>query len=227
MKLLQILGIGLLTLIRSVATQCSYPTELNSTDPTSFYINVFSFDNSFYNGRNLQLRNVNGKQVVVVDATSPVLLTQLRDGIFYSQGYDISNTPYDLGPVSYLQNVTSTKSYSKQEFYFQNATKTHKATNGFQFEIPSESAVYQLYHQVGNDIVNGWIICQQKDYWQLFYYTYLSNPGPLGSCNFIALRVSRKYLLNNVSDCSLGYYSSICAVQLGIIDGFVGGLMMQ
>ncbi|MCJ1328198.1 hypothetical protein MMC10_004874 [Thelotrema lepadinum] len=171
-------------------TSFSYPYELNTTAPDAFYLHIASA-NPLIDGRNVQLRQTNGKgspQIVVVDATSPVLQAKMENGVIYSENRTLENQLYDLGPVSHLKNVSTTISSSLQEFYFQNATSTTKATGNFMLELIGSNAVYGLYHKVPLEVVNGFIICQKGDYWQLYYNTYLQTPPNYDACEYVGVQ---------------------------------------
>ena len=191
-----------LSLIASASTAlAAYPFQLNCTTPSAVFFRIDCYDN--LHGRSLQLRKLSdGRQIVVIDAISPVLWAEVRNGIIYSQGRNDYNQRYDLGPVGHLINTTTTSTSSKQEFYFQNATKASKATKGFVLEFPTQDAVYSLYHRVPNDIVNGWIACKVADYWQLFYYTYFSEPSNTKGCTFLGIEVGVRSRLLHETDMS-------------------------
>ena len=174
-------------------TPFNYPGALKTTDST-FYLHVKS-NNPLLDGRNVQLRSTGDKgapQIVVVDATSPVLSMRLSNGVIHNENRTIFNQPYDLGPVAHLKNVSTTSTSSKQEFYFQNATSSNKGTKGFMLELLGQNAVYGLYHQTPVNIVNGFIICKEAkgSYYQLYYTTYFSDPDSLPGCEFIGVQVS-------------------------------------
>jgi hypothetical protein len=151
-------------------------------------------NNPLTNGRNIQLRGVDdpkAAQIAVVDATSPVLLAQLRGGIMYTQNRTENNILYDLGPASGLKNVSTTPTQSLQEFFFVNATDASPATGDFELVNVSQDAQYNLYHEIHIDrVVNGFAACQKEGYWQLFYYTYSGSQPIFGSdCEYVGVQV--------------------------------------
>ena len=175
----------------ATCTPSSYPFTLNSTTPSAVYITISSYD-AFTNGRNIQLRQTGGKgspQIAVIDATSPVLWAEQRNGIIYTQNKTDENIRYDLGPVSHLKTVSTIGQSTLQELYFQNATASNKATGGFILEFPTQDAIYSLYHASPLNAADGWVICNKTDYWQLFYYTYFDNGPTFPGCDFIGLQV--------------------------------------
>ena len=166
-------------------TSFYYPAVLNTTAPQAFYLHVSS-SNPLTSGRQLQLRTVNGTQIVVVDARSPVLWVKLVDGVIHSDGHTDENQPYDLGPMAFLRNVSSTATSSLQEFCFKNSTATD---NGFQL-FSFGAALYGLYHQEPLEVVNGFVICDKRDYSQVFYNTYIEEPPAYPDCEFVGIQVS-------------------------------------
>jgi len=142
---------------------------------------------------------------VVVDCTftSPVLFAQLRNSTMYSVARDFSNNLYDLGPIGGLRTITynATSKESRSEFIFRNSTvkgvdsadnnEFKKTEKGWQFLGGGDNSDYNLYRNVGDGIVNGFIACQTKDsqgaFWELEYYTYENEPSVLPQCEFIGI----------------------------------------
>ena len=175
------------------STQLGYPGQLNTTAPDAFYVHVTSA-NPLIDGRNIQLRQTKGEgspQIAVIDTASPVLQAKMSNGVIFSENRNLFNQLYDLGPVAHLKNVSTTNSSSLQEFYFQNATSTSKATGNFMLELIRSNAVYGLYHKVPLEVTNGFIICWKGEYWQLFYDTYLKNPPNYDGCEFVGVQVKK------------------------------------
>lgn len=173
-------------------TSSPYPGSLNTTTPSGFEIRVYSTANPLLNNRNIQLLESDGKQLAVIDPWSPVLLLEMRDGVLYSENRTDDGILYDLGPVAHLQNLTTTKTSSLQEFYFANQTASTPATTDFELINVSNDAEYNLYHHINRDfVVNGFCACRRSGYYQLLYYTYVGeipNFGP--ECEYVAVQVS-------------------------------------
>ena len=171
-------------------TASPYPGQLNDTTPSGFEIRVASARNPQLNNRNVQLRADPADataHLAVVDPWSPGLL-------------------YDLGPVAYLKNATTTATWSLQELYFANQTDATPPTAGFQLTDVSSDAEYNLYHlleQTG--VVNGFAACDRDGYYQLYYYTYTGPVPDFGSgCDFVAVQVRIEPTLASGAFANLG-----------------------
>lgn len=178
----------------------NYPTTLRDTtfSDNAFYLTVKS-DTAAYDGHNVQLRTSSaGKQVAVIDSSSPVLAGQLSSGTFQSEAVSPDNEIYSLGVSGVLVNSTDVGDAQTQCFEFSNGTTASgpgqvNTRQGFYLSSLDNAGTYGLYHNVPDEIVNGWLICPVTNgteaYYQLFYYNYQNNPGNLGECESIALQV--------------------------------------
>ena len=183
----------------SAACPYNYPVTLNNTESHNGLIFTIASNNPITKNRAVQLRNAPssyGKnvQVAAIDATSPVLLGQLKGGAVYSENRSDVNQLYDLGPTGSLVKVADnapagTENATRYAFEFsQKKTPAKK----FYLEAPSEDGTYGLYHSVPNGIANGFILCEQdKGTWyQLYYNTYVQNPPNRPGCEYVGVRVS-------------------------------------
>ena len=159
----------------------NYPSEVNTTTtPKSFHLSVQS-NNPLARGRNVQVRpskpgDPSSPSIVVVDSSSPVLLSQLRNGALCSANLTEFNQLYDLGPTGGLTNVTSTPDASLRAFVVRNYGKHEppeslKVRRGF-FLLGGDAGRYNLYQRVPLNVANGFSVCEKKGYFRLFYETY-------------------------------------------------------
>jgi len=103
----------------------------------------------------------------------------------------------NLGPVGGLRNLTTNADGSdRQVFIFRN--NTADAGKSFKDSVKKWNLVgfgegeYGLYSKtVTTGFANGFMACRVKDYWQLFYYEYESEPGNFPNCEFVGLQVSQ------------------------------------
>jgi hypothetical protein len=182
----------------AMAVPSPYPGYLNSTVPSGFEIRVASA-NPRLNNRNVQLiansSDSSAPQLAGIDPWSPVALLQLRNGVVYSENRTEEGQLYDLGPVLYLRNTTTTHTTSLAEVYFANQTQGTPPTADFELVNVSNDAEYNLYHRItATGIINGFCACDQNGFYQLFYYTYTGKVPNFGAnCVYVAIQVCLIY----------------------------------
>ena len=183
----------------SSACPCNYPAFVNTTTgPSGFLLHVKS-NNPLTRNRAVQLRpDATSDSIVVVDSTSPVLLSQMRNGVLYSENTTIANELYDLGPIGGLANVSTTANSSSQAFVMRKpksncSSESFQTNGGFQLIGLGDDGTYGLYHDTPDGYANGFVICEKHggEYFQLFYYEYLQDPPERTGCEYVGLEVSR------------------------------------
>jgi hypothetical protein len=178
----------------ALAIPTPYPSYLNSTVPSGFEIRVASANPRLKN-RNVQLidnpSDSAAPQLAGIDPWSPVAPLQLRNGVLYSENRTEGGQLYNLGPVLYLRNTTTTNSTSLAEVYFANQTQGTPPTADFELVNVSNDAEYNLYHRItATGIINGFCACELNGSYQLFYYTYTGKIPNFGAnCDYVAIQV--------------------------------------
>lgn len=199
----------------------NYPTFLNTTGSGNGLIATVALSkNPAINNKALQLITIDktgtkGVQFVGLkaDDSSPVLLSNLKNGGWYSQARNDENQLYDLGPTGYLNLHDEQNGTQRYTVAFANASsQSTKVDLTWMLEAPNLTGTYGLYHQTPTETANGFIICTDSEvngitFTQLFYYTYKSEPYTYPNCQFIGVRATvGPNILNGA--CNIGGYTA-------------------
>ncbi|KAI1327628.1 hypothetical protein F5Y16DRAFT_371268 [Xylariaceae sp. FL0255] len=205
MKSLIATALALSTGVLASSSTCpfNYPAEINTTDSGNGLVWTIASTNPVTNNRAIQLRtnpNIDGAFYVGLDASSSVLLGNLADGAIKSQARDEYNQLYDLGPTGYLSERTEINGTTEYIFGFANATvvgaggTTKQVDTNWTMIAPDNTGTYGLYHDEGDGVVNGFILCEADfdtapgPWYVLLYYVYESEPANLPGCEFVGVR---------------------------------------
>ncbi|KAI1305530.1 hypothetical protein F5Y03DRAFT_356216 [Xylaria venustula] len=178
----------------------NYPVELNSTQSTNGLTFTIASTNPVTANRVLQLRtnpNLDGGFFVGLDASSPVLLSNLANASVLSQARNEVNQLYDLGATGYLNLRDEINGTSRYTVGFANAsTWPGEVEREWYLDGGDSDGTYGLYHTEPLEIVNGFVLCQAdhdldpRAWYQLFYYTYSQTPADLPGCEFVGVRTT-------------------------------------
>ncbi|KAI0391011.1 hypothetical protein F5Y17DRAFT_461205 [Xylariaceae sp. FL0594] len=178
----------------------NYPADLRTTTSHNGLVYTVISNNPATDNRALQLRanpNLPGGFYVGIDAASPVLLGNFREGGWYAQARDQFNQLYDLGPTGYLNQRDEVGTTHRYTVGFANATTWPGAVEKqWLLTAPSQDGTYGLYHDEPNEIAHGFILCaadhslEQGPWYQLYYNTYEDQAHEFPGCEFIGVRTS-------------------------------------
>ncbi|KAL7928432.1 hypothetical protein V8C35DRAFT_318269 [Trichoderma chlorosporum] len=97
---------------------------------------------------------------VGIDATDPVLVANLRDGVLYSQGRNTDGSFYDLGPTGFINLQQTVNTSSSYLFSFANATIYPPALDaGWLLTSTDAGHTYELGYTKQEGAINGWRWC--------------------------------------------------------------------
>ncbi|KAI3323987.1 hypothetical protein HD806DRAFT_496143 [Xylariaceae sp. AK1471] len=191
---------GALSQSRSSICPFNYPVELNTTESHNGLVFTVASTNPVTNNRAIQLRvnpNLKGGFFAGLDASSPVLLANFQDAGFKSQARGLTNQLYDLGPTGYLNQRDEVNGTHRYTVGFANATEwPGEVEREWYLDGGSSDGTYGLYHQEPLNIVHGFILCTADNdlgpgpWYQLYYYTYSSEPVNFPKCEFVGIRTT-------------------------------------
>ncbi|KAI1187778.1 hypothetical protein F5B17DRAFT_303857 [Nemania serpens] len=193
----------------------NYPITLNATQSLNGLVFTIASNNAVTNNRAIQLRpnpNLKGGFFAGLDATSPVLLSNLARGGLKSQARSLYNQIYDLGPTAYLNlrdDINGTQRYTVGVV---NATTWPGKVDRHWILIGGEAdGTYGLYHDEPVGVVNGFLLCvadhdlRPGPWYQLFYYTYESSSADIPGCESVGLRTTVSATIQD-GKCAIGGY---------------------
>ncbi|KAI0007518.1 hypothetical protein F4779DRAFT_591483 [Xylariaceae sp. FL0662B] len=201
--------------VLSASSPCpfNYPATLNNTESSSGLVFTVISNNATINNRAVQLRPnpfLEGGFFGGIDASSPVLLSNFREGGFYSQARDEFNRLYDLGPTGYLNQRDVTDGTTRYSFAFANATQwPGEVEKEWYLSGGSSTGSYYLYHNEPLDIVHGFLLCDSEidldhgPWSQLFYQTYSQIPHEFPNCESVGVRTTVAATIYNGA-CDIG-----------------------
>ncbi|KAI1110978.1 hypothetical protein F5Y14DRAFT_427053 [Nemania sp. NC0429] len=191
----------------------NYPATLNATQSHNGLIFTIISGSPVTNNRAIQLRPnpyLEGGFFAGLDATSPVLLSNLADAAVKSQGRDMYNQLYDLGPTAYLNlrdEINGTRRYTVGVV---NATTWPGEVDRQWYLIGgAPDGTYGLYHDVPIGVVNGFLLCvadhdlEPGPWYQLFYDMYDYTPTDFPECEYVGVRATVSATINN-GECDIG-----------------------
>ncbi|KAH9885888.1 hypothetical protein F4778DRAFT_488727 [Xylariomycetidae sp. FL2044] len=215
MKSVTLLAVAFLTSVRAAGSECpfNYPAELNNTESRNGLVFTLAANNPAVNNRAIQLRPnpfFEGGFFGGVDASSPVLLGNLRGAGLYSEARNEVNQLYDLGPTAYLNQRDAQDGNVRYSFAFANATEWPGAVEqAWYLQAPGSDGTYSLFHDEAVGVVHGFLLCEADidldngPWYQLFYQTYESEPYDFPGCESVGVRTTVAATIFN-GECDVG-----------------------
>ncbi|RYP75198.1 hypothetical protein DL771_002523 [Monosporascus sp. 5C6A] len=212
-----VVSIAFATNVLAASSLCpfNYPSELNNTESGNGLVFTIASNNPVINNRAVQLRPnpfFEGGFFCGIDAQSPVLLANFREGGFYSQARNQINQLYDLGPTGYLNQRDGNNGTTRFSFAFANATQwPGEVDKAWMLTAGSSTGTYSLFHDVDEGLVNGFLICEAEidlengPWYQLFYTTSSDSPGDFPGCESVGLSTTVAPTIYNGA-CDIGGY---------------------
>ncbi|KAI0876503.1 hypothetical protein GGS24DRAFT_220827 [Hypoxylon argillaceum] len=191
----------------------NYPVNLNATESSNGLVFTVASTNAVTNNRALQLRtnpNLASGFFVGLDATSPVLLSNLADAAVESQARNLYNQLYSLGPTAYLNLRDEINGTDRYTVGFANAsTWPGEVDREWYLSGGAPDGTYVLFHDEPLGVVNGFVLCvadhdlDPGPWYQLFYYTYSEIPADFPECEYVGIRTTVAATIYN-GECDIG-----------------------
>ncbi|KAI1815658.1 hypothetical protein GGS20DRAFT_315124 [Poronia punctata] len=198
-------GVGVTAASNPKTSKCpyNYPTEIRTTSSHSGLTFHVRSNNPATSDRALQLRanpNFPGSYFVGIDASSPVLVSNLRDGALASYGRNEFNQLFPLGPTAYLNQRDEFGNAHRYTVGFANGTdwpgqvEAEWSLSGGAFD-----GSYYLYHDEPIGVAHGFLLCVAdhdvegpggNGWFQLYYNTYLDEPYDYENCEYVGVETT-------------------------------------